>query len=96
MWTLEMATDYGRSNFTGVDVAPTYPTITKPCNVEFLQANIITGLPFADNTFDYIVCRSMLFAFTIKDWMIATREICRVCKVGGYMLIFMLKIQRKN
>ncbi|CAI2194098.1 18879_t:CDS:2 [Funneliformis geosporum] len=84
-WTLEMATDYAKSKFTGIDIAPTYPIHTKPCNVEFLQANILTGLPYADETFDYVICRLMIFAFTLKDWEIAIREICRVCKVGGYV-----------
>ena len=27
----------------------------------------------------------MIFAFTLKDWKFAIKEICRVCKVGGYI-----------
>ncbi|RIA85883.1 S-adenosyl-L-methionine-dependent methyltransferase [Glomus cerebriforme] len=84
-WTLEVATEYPRSRFTGIDIAPTYPIHTKPHNVEFLQANILTGLPYADNTFDYVFCRFMIFAFTLEDWKLAIKEICRVCKVGGYI-----------
>ncbi|CAG8583936.1 17258_t:CDS:2 [Funneliformis caledonium] len=85
MWTLEMATEYPKSKFVGVDIAPTFPVRVKPNNVEFLQENILTGLPYADNTFDYVICRFMMFAFTTKDWEVAIKEICRVCKVGGYI-----------
>src|ERR1043165_3522030 len=80
-----MATEYKKPNFIGIDIVPTYPTRVKPHNVEFLQANILTGLPYADKTFDYVICKLMMFIFTVKDWEIAIKEICRVCKVGGYI-----------
>ncbi|CAG8770293.1 6603_t:CDS:2, partial [Funneliformis caledonium] len=84
-WLLEVATEYKKSKFTGVDIKPTYPIDTKPCNVEFVQTEELTRLPFDDNTFDYVFCRAMMFAFKITDWEIAIKEICRVCKVGGYV-----------
>ena len=84
-WTLEMATDYPRSKFTGIDVVPTYPIHTKSHNTEFLQVNVLNGLLYADNTFDFVICRFMIFAFTIQDWKFVINEICRVCKVGGYI-----------
>ncbi|RIA85892.1 S-adenosyl-L-methionine-dependent methyltransferase [Glomus cerebriforme] len=86
MWTLEIASLYPKARFTGVDIVPTYPIQTKPRNVEFLQANIVKyGIPYEDNTFDYVFCRLMNFSFTIKDWKNVINEICRVCKVGGYI-----------
>ncbi|CAB4444705.1 unnamed protein product [Rhizophagus irregularis] len=86
MWILEMASLYPKSRFTGVDIVPTYPIHTKPLNVEFLQANIIkNGLPYEDNTFDYVFCRLVNFSYTIKDWKVVINEICRVCKIGGYV-----------
>ncbi|CAI2161749.1 17059_t:CDS:2 [Funneliformis geosporum] len=84
-WLLEMATEYQKSNFTGIDIKPTYPTETKPSNVNFQQADLLTSLPFEDNTFDYVFCRAMMFAFRKTDWEVAIKEICRVCKVGGYV-----------
>ena len=54
-------------------------------NVAFFQANILTGLPFADDTFDYVTCRFKMFAFTTRQWQVAVREMCRVCKLGGYI-----------
>ncbi|GBB96662.1 hypothetical protein RclHR1_02800012 [Rhizophagus clarus] len=86
VWILEMASLYPNSMFTGIDIAPTYPAEIKPLNVEFLQANIIKcGLPYEDNTFDYVFCRLVNFLYTIKDWKIVINEMCRVCKIGGYV-----------
>ncbi|RGB38135.1 S-adenosyl-L-methionine-dependent methyltransferase [Rhizophagus diaphanus] len=95
-WTLEVATEYQRSRYTGIDIAPTYPIHTKPHNVEFLQANILNGLPYADNTFDYVFCRFMIFAFTLKDWEFVIKELTRVCKVGGYVEFMEKDIQFWN
>ena len=81
MWTLEMLAAHTR--FTNVSTS--LPIHVKPHNVEFLQTSILNGLPYADNTFDYVFCRFMIFAFTLKDWKFAIKEICRVCKVGGYV-----------
>ena len=46
MWILEVATEYPRSRFTGIDIALTYPIHIKPHNVEFLQANIVTKIRY--------------------------------------------------
>ena len=70
-----MATEYPRSKFTGIDVAPSYPIHIKPHNVEFLQANILNGLPYADNTFDFVF---MIFAFLLKN---AIKEISEMSKM---------------
>ena len=81
-----MASSFPKSNFTGVDIAPTFPIHTKPPNIEFLQANIVkNGLPYNDNTFDYVFCRLVNFSYTAKTWKFIINEICRVCKVGGYI-----------
>jgi ubiquinone/menaquinone biosynthesis C-methylase UbiE len=82
-----MASEYQHAHFTGVDVAQLYPLEIKPQNVSFVQSNVLTGLPFEDNTFDYVHMRFMIFAFTLKNWELAIRELVRVCKPGGYIEI---------
>ena len=103
IWTLEMASMYPNSKFTGIDIAPTFPIQTKPLNVEFLQSNIMKdGLPYADNTFDYVFCRLVNFSYTANTWKLIINEICRVCKVGGYIefmekdVVFDVKDTRKD
>jgi ubiquinone/menaquinone biosynthesis C-methylase UbiE len=80
-----MASEYPNAQFTGIDIARLYPSEIKPENVSFVQANVLVGLPFPDNTFDFIHMRFMLFAFTLKNWEVAINELIRVCKPGGYI-----------
>ncbi|CAI2161753.1 17061_t:CDS:2 [Funneliformis geosporum] len=84
-WILDMAFEYKNAHFTGIDVAELYPVEIKPKNVSFVQANVLEGLPFEDNTFDFVYMRFMMFAFTLKNWDIAIKELARVCKPGGFI-----------
>ncbi|CAG8701015.1 7632_t:CDS:2, partial [Dentiscutata heterogama] len=87
-WLLNMATDYPRVSFTGVDISPIYPSEIKPCNLTFHTANILEGLPFPDNHFDFVYMRFLLTAFTEDDWQNKViQELCRVLKPGGYIEI---------
>ncbi|CAG8615594.1 13497_t:CDS:2, partial [Ambispora leptoticha] len=44
-WMLEMATLFP-SSFYGIDISRMYPSAIKPRNTEFINANILRGLPF--------------------------------------------------
>ncbi|CAG8556003.1 25639_t:CDS:2 [Dentiscutata erythropus] len=85
-WTLEMASDYPNSHFTGVDVAPIFPSgVTRP-NVRFLQSNVLDGLPFESNSFDFVLVRLFGNNFTEKDWEDKIiHEIVRLTKPGGWV-----------
>ncbi|CAG8534235.1 11714_t:CDS:2, partial [Scutellospora calospora] len=95
-WILEMATEYQRPQFVGVDIAPLYPSEIHPTNVKFHQANVLSGLPFEDETFDFVYMRFMVFAFTINDWERALKEALRVTKKGGYVEIMETDIKWYN
>ncbi|CAG8505545.1 11227_t:CDS:2 [Diversispora eburnea] len=84
-WLHDMAFDFPHAQFTGVDISPMYPKFIKPPNVEYLQANFLKGLPFKNDTFDFVVIRNMITALTIEDWEITLQELTRVCKPRGYV-----------
>ncbi|CAG8803420.1 1407_t:CDS:2, partial [Gigaspora margarita] len=70
------------------DISPIYPSEIKPCNLTFRTANILEGLPFPDNHFDFVYMRFLLTAFTEDDWQNKViQELCRVLKPGGYIEI---------
>jgi hypothetical protein len=81
-----MATNYPRFKFTGINIAVitlTYPIHTKP-HVKFLQqVNILNGLPYTDNTFNYVICRFMIFTFMIKDQKFVINEYAEYAKLEG-------------
>lgn len=87
-WVLEMAADYPRSTFVGIDVADTFPTSNVPANCKFFKANVLKTLPFDEGEFDYVFQRFLFPAFTPEDWAIAVKEIVRVTKPGGWIELF--------
>ncbi|CAG8678256.1 7516_t:CDS:2, partial [Paraglomus occultum] len=51
-WIVNMALEYPASVFVGIDIAPLFPE-NYPPNMAFLKCDILDGLPFPDNTFDF-------------------------------------------
>ncbi|RHZ83114.1 hypothetical protein Glove_99g351 [Diversispora epigaea] len=85
-WALEMALDYPKSKFVGVDISPIFPTNIKPCNLTFQVANILDGIGYSDGTFDFVHMRFMMPAFTQEQWEIKViQEVVRVLAVGGWL-----------
>jgi 2-polyprenyl-3-methyl-5-hydroxy-6-metoxy-1,4-benzoquinol methylase len=75
-----------------VDLADDVLTSTTARVVETAPGRIalcctaLEDLPFADASFDVVHCRGVLMH--IPDWRAAVRELCRVVKPGGTVLIF--------
>ncbi|RHZ87489.1 hypothetical protein Glove_34g39 [Diversispora epigaea] len=95
-WVIEMANEFPKSHYTGIDICPIYPRDQIPPNVNFLECNILDGLPYHDNTFDYIHVRYLITAFSELDWQIALKELVRVTKVGGIIEIVEDEIEPRN
>ncbi|KAL1917098.1 uncharacterized protein VTP21DRAFT_5296 [Calcarisporiella thermophila] len=72
-WTLEMAANYPRSQFIGIDIVAIQPK--PPRNVKFLQCDLNHGLPFENDS----------FAIRVDQWPHIVRELKRVTKPGGYI-----------
>lgn len=86
-----MSTDFPRSTFVGVDIATMYPSDVMPLNCEFMQCNILDGIQFADNTFDFVHMRLMIFAFIDNEWFEKViNELIRVLKAGGTIEIMVI------
>ncbi|CAG8503680.1 1543_t:CDS:2 [Paraglomus brasilianum] len=86
-WITNMALNYPASTFVGIDVAPLFPDVI-PHNTAFLQCNIVNGLPFPDNCFDFV---RQGFLIICMDWQIwkkkVIKELIRITKPGGYIEI---------
>ena len=52
--------------------------------VDFIQGNLET-LPFTDGSFDFVHCRGVVMH--IPAWRTAVRNLCRVLKLGGSILL---------
>ncbi|KAF0504391.1 S-adenosyl-L-methionine-dependent methyltransferase [Gigaspora margarita] len=84
-WSLDMATTYPMVDIIGIDISQQPPTHIKPDNFTFIKANALKGLPFKDNTFDYVFQRNLLGAFTEQNWSQVINELVRVLKPGGFI-----------
>jgi len=88
LWVLELASAYPRSEFTGLDISPVFPTAIKPSNASFRLCDVLCGpLPFDDNTFDLVHMRDMGAWLSREGWPMVVKEIVRVTKRGGWVEI---------
>ncbi|KAI9277383.1 S-adenosyl-L-methionine-dependent methyltransferase [Sporodiniella umbellata] len=95
-WVLEMATDHPEYRFTGVDIAEMFPTTIRPDNIQFERLNIVQGLPYPDNTFDFVNVRLMLSAFCVDEWPMVIKDIYRVLKPGGAVELMETRFPEKD
>ena len=56
-----------------------------PPNCHFRIANASEGLPFPDDTFDYVAQHDAIFTYTEDEWHKAVNELVRVTKPGGWI-----------
>ncbi len=84
-WSFDMATNYPRAEFTGIDISPIQPSQIKPENFTFIQANLLDGLPFEDNSFDFVFQRLLVSSIPRDKWPFVVGELTRVLKPGGYL-----------
>ncbi|KAI7901348.1 S-adenosyl-L-methionine-dependent methyltransferase [Cokeromyces recurvatus] len=82
-WVMEMAVEHSDYQIIGIDVADMFPTTIRPENVKFELYNILNGLPYPDNSFDYIHMRLLITGLRSEDWPKTIAEIYRVLKPGG-------------
>lgn len=92
-WALEMANIFPDANVVAsdlvtpkIDANPASGGIeTRPGNYCFVEGNVLDGLPFPDNSFDFVHMRLLLFAIPAERWPGVVRELVRVTKPGGWV-----------
>src|SRR5438128_1796253 len=83
-----MASDYPNVLFYGMDMSAIFPTEIHPKNVEFHQINVLDGIPWPDEHFDFVYQRFMMFSYTVEQWDYVIKELLRVTKKGGCVELF--------
>jgi ubiquinone/menaquinone biosynthesis C-methylase UbiE len=84
----------GQYEITGLDISETFVEIARAnavqagVNVDFQRGNA-SGMPFEDQTFDFILCRAAFKNFA--DPLGALQEMHRVLKPGGRAMIIDLR-----
>ncbi|RIB30070.1 S-adenosyl-L-methionine-dependent methyltransferase [Gigaspora rosea] len=82
-WSFEIAQEYPYAEVYGIDILSSFPNKIKPKNCHFKTCDILEGLPFNDNEFDYIFMRHMVASIKAYQWFSVLKDIKRVLKSGG-------------
>ncbi|KAF9201409.1 hypothetical protein BGZ49_008333 [Haplosporangium sp. Z 27] len=89
VWALEMAHEFPKARVYGIDISPIYPTSESsevvPPNCFFQLGNILDGLPFPDDYFDFIYQRLLVYALTPAQRRQVNAELLRVLKPSGHV-----------
>ncbi|KAG1438530.1 hypothetical protein G6F56_012614 [Rhizopus delemar] len=68
IWIMDMTHDYPNCSYTGSDIVD---VTNKNLNINqftFKYGNVVKGLPFADNTFDLVHIRLLVYALRVEEW----------------------------
>src|SRR5437868_13764919 len=97
IWILDMAQKYPQTSFIGIDISSMFPPSNEtPSNAIFLQHNVLEGLPWPPNTFDFVHKRFMTFSFTQNDLKKLINETVRITNVNGWIEIMNHNYSLKN
>lgn len=88
-WAIEMAQQFPQAQIFGVDLEEsrdiTGQQSSAPLNYHFQSGNVLQGLPFLENTFDFVHQRLLVTGIPFARWGEVIRELLRVTKVGGWL-----------
>ncbi|RIA97153.1 S-adenosyl-L-methionine-dependent methyltransferase [Glomus cerebriforme] len=86
IWMSDLATEYPNSTFVGIDDDADRARIEIPLpNAAFLHHNLMEGLPFPDDTFDFVHQR-FFTSVNETDWQeYILPDMVRVLKPGGWI-----------
>ncbi|KAG1226582.1 hypothetical protein G6F67_008918 [Rhizopus microsporus] len=87
VWIMDMVQEYPNCTYHGCDIVN---ILYKNVDVEqftFSKGNVIKGLPYEDNTFDFVHMRFFVLALREDEWPMAIKELIRVTKPGGMVQI---------
>jgi ubiquinone/menaquinone biosynthesis C-methylase UbiE len=93
-WAMEMARAYPEANVIGIDLLPPpseehlrqlAATDPRPENYVYLQANALDGLPFPNDTFDFVHQRLLVAGIPVARWPDEVRDLLRVTRPGGWL-----------
>lgn len=83
-WNLQDLSTFGDTY--GIDLSPLAVITTKRRGGRVVQGNLL-GLPYASSSFDVVTSFDVLYHAWIQDDAQAVRELARVLKPGGLMLV---------
>jgi ubiquinone/menaquinone biosynthesis C-methylase UbiE len=83
-WAYDLCAEFPDATVVGLDLVPG-KTHGRPHNYRSVKANVLHGLPFEDDSFDYVHQRLMVTALPVGAWPDVVRDLLRVTRPGGWV-----------
>jgi SAM-dependent methyltransferase len=90
-WLADIAALFPKASLTGLDSDAEQIALANTLRhprCQFLQGDVLQGLPFAAGTFEYTHMRCMILAIPARCWPFVIGELVRVTAPGGWIEIF--------
>uniref|UniRef100_UPI0035E45754 class I SAM-dependent methyltransferase n=1 Tax=Thermogemmatispora sp. TaxID=1968838 RepID=UPI0035E45754 len=84
-WAFELARQFPQAEVIGFDLEPAKTSSSPPANYRFVQGDLLQGLPFDNNSFDFVHQRLLFLAIPLSGWPSAVQELARVTAPGGWV-----------
>lgn len=81
VWAEEMKQHFPSAQVVGLDIEPP----AKPGAYDFVLGNVLQGLPFPEETFDFVHQRLLIGAIPAAAWPEVIRELMRVTRRAGWI-----------
>ncbi|KAG2180699.1 hypothetical protein INT44_003706 [Umbelopsis vinacea] len=97
IWAIEMANAYPRCEVVGIDLlCPGIGHDNIPENCSFKTVDVLAGLPFKNESFDYVFVRNMALELSENGYRSLINDSYRILKPGGYLEIVEPDVELKN
>src|SRR5579875_404435 len=83
-WAFELAHQFPHADVIGLDLEQVKAS-TPPPNYRFVQGDVLKGLPFDNDSFDFVHQRFLWLAIPLAAWPGAVQELARVTAPGGWI-----------
>jgi SAM-dependent methyltransferase len=84
-WPIELSVEFPRALVVGFDSEKPKPKARTPVNYRFVHGNALQGLPFGDDSFDFVHQRFLIAGIPVKSWAPAMLELVRVTRPDGWV-----------
>ena len=83
LWAYELCQEFPEAQVVGLDLVPSKPGA--PANYRGVRANVLQGLPFRADGFDFVHQRLMFSGVPVKSWSALVSELVRIVRPGGWI-----------
>jgi ubiquinone/menaquinone biosynthesis C-methylase UbiE len=82
-WAFEMCEQFSPALVVGLDLVS--GKAGQPPNYQYVRGNVLHGLPFADNQFDFVHQRLLTSGVPSSSWSTLVADLARVTRPGGWV-----------